>query len=327
MKAKTPTVYIGVDVAKATLQVHLPGRQSSLANTSTGWSQLCQQLKKVPGAHVVCEATGGYERPMVDALHQTRIPVSVINAAQVRAAACAQGQRAKNDPIDSEMLTDYGQRYQPQPTPPPSETQRKLAALSQWLKQLVNARAVAKTQAEHHDNPFVCQQHKELLKHYAAQIRAVEAQIKQLSEQDPELGQRVEALDAIEGVGLRTAYLVLAHLPELGTLNRQETAALAGLAPWVRDSGAMKGKRCIGGGRSEVRLALYMAALSATGYNPILRDFYQRLRAKGKPHKVALTAVMRKLLIYMNHKLKTLQASPTTEKLQTRGRKIKSRGK
>ena len=112
---------------------------------------------------------------------------------------------------------------------------------------------------------------------------------------------------------MRTAYLVLAQMPELGTLNRQETAALAGLALWVRDSGKMKGVRCIGGGHSEVRLALYMAALSATGCNPILREFYQRLRAKGKVHKVALTAVMRKLLIHMNHKLKILK-SPSIAK-------------
>lgn len=313
MKAKTSKTYVGVDVAKATLQVHLPNNQSSLPNTTTGWSQLCKQLKKVPGAHIVCEATGGYERPVVAALQQAQFAVSVVNPSQVRAAARAKGQRAKNDPIDAQMLTDYGQRYQPKPTPPPSETQRKLAALTLWLKQLIQARAVAKAQAEHLDDPFVCQQHKELLKHYAAQIRSVEAQIKDLIEHDQELGQRVAALDAIDGVGLRTAYLVLAYMPELGSLNRQQAAALAGLAPWVRDSGKMKGMRCIGGGRSEVRVALYMAALSATRCNPILRDFYQRLRASGKVHKVALTAVMRKLLIYMNQKLKTIQADSAAE--------------
>lgn len=323
MNPKPTATYIGVDVAKATLQVHLPDRQSALANTPAGRTGLCQQLKKVPAAHVVCEATGGYERPLVAALQQAQIAVSVVNPAQVRAAARAKGQRAKNDPIDAQMLTDYGQRYQPQPTPPPSQTQRKLAALSLWLKQLVQARAVAKTQAEHLDDPFVCQQHKELLKHYAAQIRSVEAQIKDLAKRDQELGLRIEVLDAIKGVGLRTAYLVLAYMPELGTLNRQQAAALAGLAPWARDSGKMKGMRCIGGGRSEVRAALYMAALSAAGCNPILRDFYQRLRAKGKVHKVALTAVMRKLLIYMNHELKPNQTNCDAENLKPIGSETK----
>jgi transposase len=180
----------------------------------------------------------------------------------------------------------------------------------------------ARAQAEHLDDPFVCQQHKELLKHYAAQIRSVEAQIKDLTEHDQELGQRVATLDAIDGVGLRTAYLVLGYMPELGTLNRQQAAALAGLAPWVRDSGKMKGVRCIGGGRSEVRVALYMAALTATRCNPILRDFYKRLRDSGKIHKVAITAVMRKLLIYMNHTIKTIYANSATEISQpvTRGK-------
>jgi transposase len=127
-----------------------------------------------------------------------------------------------------------------------------------------------------------------------------------------------ECLDAIEGVGVRTALLVLTHMPELGQLNRQEVAALAGLAPWTRDSGTMKGMRCIGGGRPEVRLALYMAALSAARCNPILKAFYQRLSAKGKPGKVVLTAVMRKLIVYINHQLKSLAAQPKSAEPQSK---------
>ncbi len=143
---------------------------------------------------------------------------------------------------------------------------------------------------------------------------AVEKQIRALLAQDAPLQQRVDCLDQIKGVGPRTAWLVLAHMPELGQINRQEVAALAGLAPWTRESGAMKGMRRIGGGRPEIRLALYMAALSAARYNPVLLPFYLRLRAKEKPAKVALTAVMRKLLVYMNHQLKALQAiQPATQ--------------
>jgi len=307
MKSNT-AVYVGVDVAKATLQVHVQGRQAELKNAPAARAKLCQKLQALSGAHVVCEATGGYERDLVAALHKANVPVSVVNPAQVRAAAQAQGQRAKTDRIDAAMLTDYGQRYHPEPTPQASQVQRQLVDLTQWLKQLIEAQATAKTQAEHHHDPFVRKQHQALMDCYQAQIQAVEGKLDALLRKDPVLQQRVETLDAIEGVGSRTALLILAHMPELGQLNRQQTAALAGLAPWTRESGTMKGVRCIGGGRPEVRLALYMSALSAARFNPVLRAFYQRLIAKGKLPKVALTAVMRKLLVYMNHKLKSLNA-------------------
>ena len=308
MQTKNAVVYAGVDVAKATLQLHLQGRQSEFCNTSKGLRQLRTQLQKVAGAHIVCEATGGYERALVRVLHQEQIPVSVTNPAQVRAAARAQGQRAKTDRIDAQMLTDYGQRYEPKATPPPSATQDQLVALTQWLKQLIHGQALAKTQAEHHEHPFVRRQHAKLMAHLRSQIGAVEKQIEALVQQDAALQQRVKCLDEIKGVGPRTAWMVLAHLPELGQLNRQQVGALAGVAPWTRESGTMKGMSRIGGGRPEVRLALYMAALSAVRSNPVLRPLYQRLRAKGKLPKVALTAAMRRLLIYMNHEIKDLAA-------------------
>ena len=320
MQSNNPVVYAGVDVAKATLQLHLQDQQSEFSNTPKGLHQLYAQLQKVPSVHVVCEATGGYERALVKALHQEHIPVSVTNPARVRAAAQAQGQRAKTDQIDARGLTDYGQRYQPEPTPPTSATQDQLVALTQWLKQLIHGRALAKTQTEHHQDPFVRRQHTKLMTHLQSQIEAVEKQIKALVQQDAALQQRVNCLDAIQGVGLRTAWMVLAHMSELGRLNRQEVAPLAGLAPWTRESGTMKGMRCIGGGRPEVRLALYMAALSATRCNPILRTLYKRLRDKGKLPKVALTAVMRRLLTYMNHCVKALPsetASAAPQELQS----------
>ena len=310
MKETTATVYVGIDIAKATLQVHRQGSQAEWANTPAAHRKLCKELKSFPAVHVVCEATGGYEQALVGALHKAKIPVSVVNPAQVRAAARARGLRAKSDRIDAAMLTDYGQRYQPKPTPQPSRIQQQLVALTQWLKQLVQTQMVVRSQAEHHQHPFVKKQHQALVDYYQAQIKNVEERLETLLEKDQLLRQRVEALDAIEGVGPRTAFVVLAHMPELGQLNRQQVAALAGLAPWTRDSGTMKGLRCIGGGRPEVRLALYMPALTAARRNPLLSALYQRLLDKGKPAKVALTAVMRKLLIYMNHKLKALDAQP-----------------
>ena len=315
MQSQNPVVYAGVDVAKATLQLHVQGQQSEFRNTPKGLNQLCAQLQTAPSVQVVCEATGGYERALVKRLQQEQIPVSVTNPARVRAAAQAQGQRAKTDRIDARMLSDYGQRYQPKATPPTAPTQQKLVALTQWLQQLISGQAMVKTQAEHHQERFVRRQHAKLLAHLQSQISEVEKQIELLLQQDTALQQNVDCLDQIQGVGRRTAWMVLAHMPELGQLNRRQVAALAGLAPWTHDSGTMKGKRCIGGGRPEVRVALYMAALSATRANPVLRTLYLRLRAKGKPAKVALTAVMRRLLTYMNHQLKHLLAENTPEKI------------
>ena len=314
MPTHTAIVYAGVDVAKATLQVHLQGRQTEFQNTPSGLRQLRQALQQTPGVHVVCEATGGYERALVHALHQEQIPVSVTNPAQVRAAAQAGGERAKTDRIDARMLTEFGQRYEPQPTPPLTPAQGQLVALTQWLQQLIQGQAMAKIQAEHHEEPFVRRQHAKLLTHLQSQIQAVETQIEALLKQAADLKARVDTLDQIKGVGPRTAWIVLAHMPELGRLNRQEVAALAGLAPWTRESGKMKGKSCIGGGRPEVRVALYMACLSAVRANQVLRPLYQRLRAKGKLPKVALTAVMRRLLIFMNQELKPRPALAETAK-------------
>jgi transposase len=313
MQAQDDAVYAGIDVAKATLQLDLQGHQAEFTNEPRGLAQLCRKLQSVPHVHVVCEATGGYEGALVQALHQAKIPVSVTNPAQVRAAARAKGQRAKTDRIDAALLSDYGRRYQPAATQANSPSQQRLVALTQWLKQLIQGQALAKTQAEHHQDPFVRRQHSKLMAHLKAQIQAVETQIHALLAQDANLKQRVDCLDKIEGVGLRTAWMVLAHMPELGRLNRQEAAALAGLAPWTRESGTMKGMRCIGGGRPEVRLALYMASLSTVRCNPVLRSLYQHLRSKQKPPKVALTAVMRRLLIYMNLQIKALISSSAVE--------------
>jgi transposase len=303
---KTTSAYVGVDVAKADLQAHLNGAQVIFSNTPAGHRELCRKLQRITGAHVILEATGGYEQPLVQALHQANIPVSVINPAWVRASAQAKGQRAKTDAIDASLLTEYGERYAPRPTSPQTPAQQKLAALTQWLKQLIESQAVAKGQGEHHTDSYVRARHEALLNHYEKQIQAVEGQLAKLLEENRPLQQRAEALDEIEGVGLRSALVVLSHMPELGYLNRGKVAALAGLAPWTRESGTLKGLRCIGGGRAEIRTALYMCSLSAVRCNPTLKAFYQRLIARGKPGKVALTAVMRKLLIFMNAKLKSL---------------------
>jgi transposase len=308
MKSIAATVYAGVDVAKATLQAHIQGHQHAFENTPAGHRKLCRQLQRVPGVQVVCEATGGYESALVGALHQATIPVAVINPARARAAAKASGQHAKSDPIDAAQLTDFGDRYKPAPTPEVSAVQRQLSQLASWLDQLIRVRALVKGLGEHLEHAFARKQHQALLDFQEQKIQAVEAQIRKLQSQDQELNRRLERLDAIDGVGWRTGVMVLARMPELGSLNRQRVAALAGLAPWMCDSGVLKGQRHIRGGRHDLRRALYMAALSAIRCNPVLKPLYEQLRSRGKQAKVALTAVMRRLLTYMNQVLKPTPA-------------------
>jgi len=327
MKKNPAPVYVGMDVAKATLQVHLNGHQFEFKNDAKGHAQLSKKLAKLTLPHVVCEATGGYERPMVEACHKAKILVSVLNPAHTLAASQAQGKRAKTDPCDAAALTDYGQRFQPQPTATLPPAVREITELTLWLKQLIDNRAVVRTQAEHQTNAFVGQRHAELLAHYESQIATVEQEIKKMVQAQASFQQRVDCLTQIEGVGFRTALLTLVFLPELGAMSRGGTAALAGLAPWTRDSGTMKGKRFIGGGRAQVRPVLYMAALSASRCNPVLAPFYVGLKKRGKPSKLALTAVMRKLLIHMNSKLKKLAAKPVPEKPGTAKKTEKSLAK
>ncbi|HEX3625055.1 MAG TPA: transposase [Verrucomicrobiae bacterium] len=231
MKTKAAPVHVGIDIAKATLQMDLQGRRIEISNDVEGLAKLRSQLQPPGAFHIVCEATGGYEHPLLQAMHQAKIPISLVNAAQVRDAARAQGQRAKNDCIDARMLTDYGKRFQPKPTVPPSRVQEQLTALTLWLKQLILAQATLKTLAEHQECPFVQKQHRKLLDYHQSQIKDTEKQIKKLMESDQELTRRFECLDAIQGVGFRTAVVVLAHLPELGQMNRAQAAALAGVAP------------------------------------------------------------------------------------------------
>jgi transposase len=306
------TIYAGLDIAKLNLQLHLAGRFHDLPNTAAGHRRLLKLLAKVPGVHVVCEATGGYERDVVAALHQAALPVSILNPARVRYFARAQGQRAKTDPIDAALLSAYGHALQPKPTPARSPVQAQLTELVRRRKQLLEMLVAQRQQAERLTLPALRRQAKRLVKHLEAALAQIQEQLKELCAQTRSLDRRAQTLQTITGVGALTACAVLAELPELGTLNRRQSAALAGVAPHPRESGQWQGRRCIGGGRPALRAALYMAALVASRSNPILKTFYQRLRLAGKPAKVALTAVMRKLVVLMNHLLKNLTLEPTT---------------
>jgi len=298
------TIYAGLDIAKLNLQLHLGGRFHDLPNTAAGHSRLCKLLARYPGAHVVCEATGGYEREVVDALHASSIVVSVINPARARHFAHAQGQRAKTDRIDAALLAAYGRAMQPPPTGAATPVQRQLTELVRRRHQLVDTLVAQRQQAENLTLRALQRQARQLIRQIERNIHNIETELQKLGQLDAELGRRAEKLQAITGVGALTAVGVLAEMPELGTLNRRQAAALAGLAPHPRESGQWQGRRMTGGGRANVRRALYMAALVAARTNQHLKPFYQKLRSAGKPAKVALTAVMRKLVVLMNHILK-----------------------
>ena len=300
-----PTVYAGLDISKATLQLHLQNKHHVLDNHPKGHALLVKKLRALGGVQVICEATGGYEKGVVAALHGARQPVSLLNPALVRHFALAQGQRAKNDPIDSAVLTAYGQALRPEPTPPGEAARAELRALVQWRDQIKDQLTRARQTVEHAVPAYIARQQKKLVGHLEKQMAEVEKECQKALARAPHLEAQVRQLEQLDAVGRITALSVLSHLPELGTLNRQEAAALAGLAPWVRQSGPWEGQRHIGGGRSAARRALYMSAVGlARMKETTLGKFYARLRAAGKPAKVALTAVMRKLLLQMNRVLK-----------------------
>jgi transposase len=298
------TLYAGLDIAKLNLQLHLAGRIHDLPNTAAGHRRLLKLLAAHPGVHVICEATGGYERDLVAALQEAGVPVSVLNPARVRHFARATGLRAKTDDLDAALLSAYGQALRPKPTAPRTELEQQLAELVRRRVQVLELHVAQRQQAERLTLPTLRRQAQSLVRRLERDLEQIEAQLKELRTRATVLDERAQKLEAITGVGTITALGVLAELPELGTLNRRQAAALAGLAPHPRESGQWHGRRSIGGGRAPVRRALYMAALVAARTNRQLKEFYQRLRAAGKPAKVALTAVMRKLIVLMNHTLK-----------------------
>jgi len=304
MSQTNPILHIGLDVAKLSLELHVEGRSHALGNDAKGYARILKLLLPYPGAHVVCEATGGYEQRVVRALQSAGVPVSIVEAGRVRHFAQAQGKRAKTDSIDAAVLARYGAAFQPAPTPSPSVSQQRLGDLSRRRRQLIDTLLVERNRAEHHTDAFCKRQARSLLTLLEKQVTQCDAQIATLIAADPILAHKAQRLDAIPGVGAVVAATVLAELPELGTLTPQTAAALAGVAPYNRDSGVLKGVRRISGGRAQVRSALYMAALSAVRHDRILKEFYLRLRAAGKKPIVALVASMRKLVILMNRLLK-----------------------
>lgn len=306
-------VHVGLDIAKASLDLFLQGRARTFTHDSAGCASLIAQLRKIDSpCHVVCEATGGWERPIVQALHAAKITISIVNPRQVRDFARGAGRRAKTDSIDAQMLAEFGKVHSPVATPPPAPAQAELAA---WVtrREQLQAMLIAETARQIPGLPeSVLTDLQTSISQLKNRLTQVISHIATLLKATPEIAAKATKLCAFQGVGPGTAATLLAHLPELGHASDRAIAALAGLAPFNDDSGPRKGQRHIAGGRTSVRCALYMAAFNAIRCNPVLQPFYQRLRAAGKPFKVALIAAARKLLTALNTALKNPHFVPCT---------------
>lgn len=293
--------YIGIDIAKKRLDIaeRPQVRRWQTVRDEAGIAQLVQRLQAVAPALIVLEATGGLEGSVVSALLAAQLPVVVVNPRQVRDFAKATGRLAKTDRLDVDVLAHFGEALKPVPRPLPDAQQRQLDGLMVRRRQLVdmlvaerNRLTIAPLAAQ-----ASLQRHIDWLQ---AELDDVEGEVQHLIRQTPAWRERDDLLQSVPGLGQVTAASLLASLPELGTLSHKQIAALVGVAPFNSDSGKHKGKRICWGGRADVRSVLYMATLSATRFNPLIRTFYQRLVAAGKPKKVALTACMRKLLTFLN---------------------------
>ncbi len=300
-------VYVGMDVAKLTLDLHAASGSRAqfrqFPNHPQGHRALVRWLQALGSVHVIGEATGGYERAVVAALHAAGVVVSVVNARHVRDFARATGRLAKTDQLDAAVLAAYGAAVRPAGTAALSAAQSQLAELVTRRQQVLALRVAEHNRLEHLTHPDARRQIQRHLSQLDRHLEQLAAWIAALVQAEPALAQKVARLCSVVGVGRLTAVVLLALLPELGTLNRRQAAALAGVAPFNRDSGPHRGRRQIGGGRPAARRALYMSALVAAFRHPQLQPFYQRLVAKGKAPKVALVAVMRKLIILLNRLL------------------------
>jgi transposase len=298
-------LYVGIDVAKAHLDVAegSTGALWRVANDEIGITEALRRLEVVAPALVVLEATGGYEASVAAALGVAGVPVAVVNPRQVRDFAKSMGKLAKTDALDARILALFGERVQPAARPLPDAQAQELSGLLTRRRQVVGMLTAEKNRL--HIAPTAVR--KDIHNHISwleRSLAKLNAELGDALQQSPLWRETEDLLRSAPGVGPVLTLTLVAEVPELGTLDRRQIAALVGVAPFNRDSGTLRGKRTVWGGRAPVRAVLYMATLVATRFNPVIRAFYQRLLAAGKPKKVALTACMRKLLTILNAMIK-----------------------
>lgn len=300
------STFVGIDISKNSLDVHvLPaGNSMHVSNKTDGHRQLLDQLPQPGTCLVVVEATGGYERQLAAELAMGGHHVAVVNPRQVRDFAKGLGILAKTDRIDARVIARFGQHVQPRPLAEAHEKQAELSQLVTRRRQLVDLRTAENNRREL-TSKDVRKSIQQVVDTLNKEIKRVEKNILALVESDDDWKGKADLLQSTPGIGKTTAATLLSDLPELGNLNRQQIAALVGVAPLNRDSGQFRGRRSIWGGRASVRCTLYMAVLCAKRYNPVIRAFAERLNAQGKKPKVVTTACMRKLLVILNTMVKT----------------------
>ena len=295
-------VFVGIDVAKDRLDVHvLPGGEAfAVARDSEGLAALVERLGAVRPYLIALEATGGFETVVAAALAAAQLPLAVINPRLIREFARAAGQLAKTDSLDARIIALFAERMRPEPRPLPDEQTQALAELVARRRQIVEMMTAERNRRRYLTNRRLLKSIDRLLKVLQQELSDLEQDLDDTIRGTPAWRETEDLLTSVPGVGDKLARALIADLPELGHLDRKKIAALVGVAPYNRDSGTLRGRRTIWAGRVKVRATLYMAALVAAHHNPVLASFYQRLLAAGKAKKLALVAVMRKLLIILN---------------------------
>jgi transposase len=297
--------FIGIDIAKDSMEVTIHENKEcwNFANNEKGLTKLVTKVRKLSPCLIVMEATGGYEITVAAELQSNGFPVAVVNPRHIRDFARSAGILAKTDTLDARVIARFAATIQPPARELPVEETRKLAAILARRRQEITMLTMEKNRWKQAD-PDVKGRIKEHIDWLEKELDDIDKELRKKVEESSEMKEKSEILRSVPGVGPNLAFTLLADFPELGTLNRKQTAALSGVAPFNRDSGTLRGKRTVWGGRGTVRSAAYMAAFAATRFNPILKSFYERLIAAGKSFKVAIVACMRKLLCILNAMLK-----------------------
>ena len=298
-------IYVGIDVAKAQVDVAVrpTGQRWVVSYDETGVGELVSQMEDLSPALVLLEASGGLELPLVAALAAAALPVVVINPRQVRDFARATGTLAKTDALDAAVLAHFAEAVRPPVRPLRDAETQALNALAARRHQVMIMLVSEKNRL----SSATIAVRPRIEAHIAwleRELDDLDEGLRQTLRQSPVWREKEDLLRTVPGVGEQLSLTLLAYLPKLGTLDRRQIAALVGVAPFNRDSGTLRGKRTVWGGRARIRAVLYMGALVASRHNPVIRDFYQRLLAAGKPKKLALIACMRKLLVILNSMLK-----------------------
>lgn len=301
--------FIAVDIGKDSLQIQTSSRAFEITTDPAGLRKFIASLRKETDPLVVCEATGGYERPLLEALAKANIAYRLISPARIRAFAMSEGIKAKTDRIDARVILRFAQEKKLTPSIPLSPAQQLLADLLDRRSHLTEQIAREKNRLQKASKAtatFI----RRMIAFVQRQLETLDRTIRLHLSKQPLLSAQARQLMSVQGVGEVTAWTILAYLPEITTLPRNQLVALAGLAPFNRDSSKTNGKRRISGGRAKLRRCLYMAAHTAATHNPVIRSYVQGLLARGKPYKCALVAAMRKLLIHLQSILKNLTQIP-----------------